>query len=142
MLNPSFAFLSLYQKKAEGILAVDISNLCTKTTQSDVTLLIAVAQQIALSLNNAQAHKKAFENEQRFRNLSENAPDIIYQLDTEGRIKYVNPAWEELLGHPPSHLTGKYLGDFLRQEDRVRFHAMYQNILTDKSSLRNKYFTI
>jgi PAS domain S-box-containing protein len=132
----------LYQKKAEGVLAVDISNLCTKTTQSDVTLLVAVAQQIGISLINAQAHKKALENEQRLRNLSENAPDIIYQLDQEGRIKYVNPAWEELLGHPPSDLAGKYLIDFLKQEDRLAFDATYQNILKDKSRVRDKYFTI
>lgn len=132
----------VHKKKSEGILAVDISNLYMRPTQSDVSLLVGIAQQIGISLSNTLANKKALENEKRFRNLSENDPDIVYQLDPEGRIKYVNPAWEELLGHSPAALTGKYLSDFLKQEDRLAFDATYQNILKDKSGVRDKYFTI
>ncbi len=60
---------------------------------------MGIAQQIGISLNNALAHKKIKESEERFRNLSDNSPDIIYQLDINGKFKYVNPAWEEVLGH-------------------------------------------
>ena len=44
--------------------------------------------------------KKLQDSEERFRNLSNNSPDIIYQLDQVGRIKFVNTAWKDLLGYP------------------------------------------
>ena len=47
---------------------------------------MGIAPQIGISLNNALAHKKLKESEERFRNLSDNSPDVIYQLDMEGKI--------------------------------------------------------
>lgn len=132
----------VFKGNTEGVLAVDISNVKAKTTQSDVSLLVGVAQQIGISLNNARTHKKILESEERFRNLSDNSPDIIYQLDHTGKIKYVNPAWEEILGHPKAALEGKYLSDFLRHEDQNVFTEVFQGILDTQLRVRDKYFTI
>ncbi len=86
----------IYEGKSEGILAVDGTQSERPLTESDLSLLMGIAPQIGISLNNALAHKKLTESEERFRNLSNNSPDIIYQLDREGKFKYVNPAWEAI----------------------------------------------
>ncbi len=127
--------------KTEGILAVDVGGVRANPTQSDVSLLVGIAQQIGISLNNALAHKQILESEERFRNLSDNSPDVIYQLDTDGRIKYVNPAWEEIFGHRQADLYGKYLHSFLHHEDRKAFTEIFQTILAEKLRIRDKYFT-
>jgi PAS domain S-box-containing protein len=132
----------VYKGKSEGILAVDNTVEKSVPTQSDLSLLMGIAQQIGISLNNAFSHKKLQESEERFRNLSDNSPDIIYQLDQNGKIKYVNPAWEETLGHSLADIDGKYLSDFLRREDHKAFWETSQSILKDKLRVRDKYFTI
>jgi len=132
----------IYKKNTEGILAVDIGKSKINPTQSGVSLLVGIARQIAISLNNARSHKRVLESEERFRNLSDNSPDIIYQLDQEGRIKYVNSAWEQIFGHNKAELGGKYLLGFLRHEDQKAFTETFQSILKDQLRVRDKYFTI
>ena len=122
----------IYEGRSEGILAVDNNRNNNQPTQSDLSLLLGIAQQIGISLNNSLAHKKILESEERFRNLSDNSPDIIYQLDHQGRVKYVNPAWKEILEHNRADLDGKYLSEFLRQEDQKAFTDTLQSILNDK----------
>jgi PAS domain S-box-containing protein len=132
----------IYEGKSEGVLAVDTTDEKSIPTQSDLSLLTGIAQQIGISLNNAISHKKLKESEERFRNLSNSSPDIIYQLDHEGRIKYVNPAWEEILGHEKKELEGRHLSYFLNKESHTEFNETIQSILQDKLRVRDKYFTI
>ncbi|MGZ6208296.1 MAG: GAF domain-containing protein, partial [Syntrophales bacterium] len=68
----------VFENESLGVLMVD--NVMSKRhlQQSDVSLLIGIATQIAISMNNATSYQKVLESEERFRSLSENAPDIIY----------------------------------------------------------------
>ena len=132
----------IYEGKSEGILAVDNTQTKNPPTQSDLSLLTGIAQQIGISLNNALAHKKTKESEERFRNLSNNSPDIIYQLDISGKFKYVNPAWEEVLGHNINEIQNKRLSNFIREEDRAVFVEIFQSILDNKLTIRDKNFII
>lgn len=132
----------IYEGHAEGILAVDGSKAKNPLTQSELSLLMGIAPQIGISINNALAHKKLKESEERFRNLSDNSPDIIYQLDRDGKFKYVNPAWEKIFGHDRNMLLGKNMTDFMREEDHAGFARIFQEIITDKSTVRDKNFIL
>lgn len=132
----------LHKKSIEGILAVDASKYHPKPTHSDINLLAGIAQQIGTYLGYAQWQKIAGENEKRFHHLSENAPDIVYQLDLDGRIKYVNPAWKDLFGHQSTDLNEKYLMDFLKEEDRLSFEHTFQNVVNNKSKAQGMLFTL
>jgi PAS domain S-box-containing protein len=132
----------IYEGKSEGIIAVDSSKSEISATQSDLSLLTGIAQQIGISLNNALAHKKIKESEERFRNLSDNSPDIIYRLDHEGKFSYVNTAWKEVLGHDINEINNKHLNDFIREEDQAAFVEIFQNILDNKLTIRDKNFII
>jgi len=132
----------IYEGKSEGIFAVDGTRLKRPLIQSDLSLLMGIARQIGISLNNAIAHKKLKENEERFRNLSNNLPDIIYQLDQEGRLKYVNPAWKEIFGHDKNDICGKNITEFIQNDDRMDFVNTSQKIIADKATIRDKNFTI
>jgi PAS domain S-box-containing protein len=130
----------IYEGKSEGILAVDHTSSENKPTQSNLNLLMGIAPQIGISLNNALAHKKMKESEERFRNLSDNSPDIIYQLDINRRIKYINPVCEEVLGYNWDELLDKNLTDFMREEERAAFDHIFQTIIDDKLTIRDKNF--
>jgi PAS domain-containing protein len=47
------------------------------------------------------------ESEEKFRDLVENITDIIYTIDTEGRITYMSPAIEAVLGYQPDEILGR-----------------------------------
>ena len=130
----------VYENKSEGIIAVDRSKIETSVTQSDLSLLTGIAQQIGISLNNALAHKKIKQSEERFRNLSDNSPDIIYQMDNEGKLSYVNTSWEDILGHDTEEIINSHLSDFIREEERAVFREVFLNIINDKLTVRDKNF--
>lgn len=132
----------IYEGKSEGIFAVDGTRLKRPLIQSDLSLLMGIARQIGISLNNAIAHKKLKENEERFRNLSNNSPDIIYQLDQEGKFKYINPAWKEIFGHSKNEVCGKNITGFIQEDDRADFINTFKKIIAGKSTIRDKNFTI
>ncbi len=68
------------------------------------------------------------ESEERFRSLSENAPDIIYCLGVDGSFTYVNPAWEKLLGHTREEVLGKHFTDFAKSEDAKHYVTTFESI--------------
>ena len=74
-------------------------------------------------------------SEQRFRSLSENAPDIIYTLGYDGSFTYVNPAWERLLGHPSSEVLGRYFIDFVRPQESPHYVRLFKRVRDGKETL-------
>ena len=106
----------VFKGESMGVLVVDNTRSKRLLSQSDMSLLMGIAPQIAISINNAMAYRKIAESEKQFRSLSENAPDIIYTIDTHGVFTYVNPAWERILGHSSEESHRKAFIDFVRRE--------------------------
>jgi PAS domain S-box-containing protein len=132
----------IYEGKTEGILAIDNSKLNKQPTQSDLSLLMGIAPQIGISMNNARAHKKLKESEERFRNLTDNSPDIIYQLNLDGIFTYVNPAWHHTLGHSSNELLGKSFVTLLPDNDQAIFVNILKDIIDTKLTVRDQSFII
>ncbi|NPU83793.1 MAG: PAS domain S-box protein [Syntrophaceae bacterium] len=118
----------LYEGRAEGILAVDNFRSQRTMSQSDLNLLQGIAPQIGISINRVRDIEKIRESEERFRTLGENAPDIIYTLDSEGTYTYVNPAWETLLGHKIGEVVGKSFSDFVSTEEVSSYSRIFRRI--------------
>ncbi|XUO87289.1 diguanylate cyclase [Halomonas sp. KM072] len=56
-------------------------------------------------------------SEQRFRQLVEQANDIIYTLNAEGTLTYVSPNWPRILGHEVEEVLGQNMSFVLHPED-------------------------
>ncbi len=76
------------------------------------------------TIENALAHKRIRQNLKRtkieYKYMVENSPDLIYQLDTEGRFTFVNRAVEHLLGYSPESLIGQHYGTVVHEEDQAK----------------------
>jgi PAS domain S-box-containing protein len=132
----------IYKGESMGTLFVDNVVSKRKLTNSDMSLLMGIAPQIAISINNALSYQKTQESEQRFRSLSENAPDIIYTLDFNGFFTYINPAWEKILDHRTDEVIGRNFTDFLAEPDVAGFIDRFDKIRNEKAVVRDLPLTI
>ncbi|MCU0578761.1 MAG: PAS domain S-box protein, partial [Desulfobacterota bacterium] len=132
----------VYKDESMGILFVDTPKVNRKLGQSDRNLLMGIAPQIAISINNAISYQKIQESEERFRSLSVNSPDIIYTLGTDGAFTYVNPAWERILGHPAAGVIGRYFVDFVHPEDIPFYKTIFKRTRDGRDTVRDLTGTI
>jgi PAS domain S-box-containing protein len=57
------------------------------------------------------------ESEARFRLLAEHASDVISRTTADGRILYVSPSCEQVLGYRPEELLGRLAQDLIEPDD-------------------------
>ncbi len=69
--------------------------------------------------------KALLESEAQFRLLAENASDMISRLATDGRVLYVSPACETILGYTPEELTGTIIFDIVHETDRPQVSGLF-----------------
>jgi len=74
-------------------------------------------EQWAARAEHARTQHALLDSEAQFRLLAENASDMIARLTTEGRLLYVSPAWQVILGYAPEELAGKNSLDLIHAED-------------------------
>lgn len=70
-------------------------------------------------------------SELRFRTFVENANDIIYTVTAEGKITYLSPNWENLLGYSVQHSVNKSFTEFVHPDDASRYFRFLQSVLAE-----------
>ena len=96
----------IYERESLGLLMVD--NLRSKRTftQSDMSLLMGIASQIAVSITNANSFQKIQESEERYRTLFEDSRDPIFITTEEGEFVDVNQSMLDLFGYQRDGMIG------------------------------------
>jgi PAS domain S-box-containing protein len=85
-----------------------------------------------------QAERQLQESESRFRQIVENASDLIYRVDHHGRITYANPSVVRVLGYESEReILGKHYLDFVSPELCHKVRRIYEHQLISKT--RNTY---
>lgn len=87
-----------------------------------------------------QAEEALIESEKKYRTIVENSYDLIYEVNSEGRILYVNPACTDLTGFEQWELLGKTAFDFIHPEDLPNVMSVFMravsNLSTEKATFR------
>ncbi|MCS6994956.1 MAG: PAS domain S-box protein [Anaerolineales bacterium] len=95
--------------------------------ERDVRFLQAFAGTLSNIIRRKRTEELLRESEMRFRQIVENASDIIYRMDSEGRMVYVNPVGLRLMGYAEeSEVVGRYFTDFAAPDWRNRVKAFYK----------------
>jgi PAS domain S-box-containing protein len=76
------------------------------------------------------------QSEQRYRNLVDNANDIVATLDLDGRFTSINPAVERVLGYSADELIGLSLAELAPHGDKPIDQAVLRRELTSEGATR------
>jgi PAS domain S-box-containing protein/putative nucleotidyltransferase with HDIG domain len=131
-----------YESRSEGVLAVDNQRSDRTLNETDISMLMGIASQIGICINTTRIYEKLQEREKRFRILAESAPDIIFTLDTEGMLTYVNPVWMKILGHKQEEVVGKYLTEFVQEHDSNHLIHLFRKIRDHKETQMDILLTL
>ena len=111
----------VYEKESLGILTVDNIKSKRSLTRSDMSLLMGVASQMAVSIVNALSFQKLQESEKKYRELVENANSIILRRDIGGNITFFNEFAQNFFGFSEQEILGKnVIGTILPNTDETR----------------------
>ncbi len=108
----------VYEKESLGLLCVDNVHSRRPLMQTDISLLVGVASQAAVSIVNARAFHQLRESERKYRELVENANSIILRIDTAGHILFLNEFAQKLLGYGEADLLGQSILDTISDPSR------------------------
>jgi PAS domain S-box-containing protein len=123
-----------------GVIALGRSESALPFSDSQIEFGQSLAQIAALVLDNANLYDAALreleerkraesllrESEVRFRQIVENASDIIYRADNEGNFTYVNPTALNLMGFKSeSEVLGRNYLELARPEWRAKLKRFY-----------------
>ncbi|MFZ4621752.1 MAG: PAS domain S-box protein, partial [Bacteroidota bacterium] len=94
---------------------------------------------MAVFLDNTEqkrAEQGLADSEERFRQIIENASDIIYRTDHRGNFTYVNPTGLRMMGYSISEVVGMHFTLFVKSEDQQKVAKQYfrQMLTKTKSS--------
>ncbi|MCP9815059.1 PAS domain S-box protein [Synechococcus sp. GreenBA-s] len=70
-------------------------------------------------------------SEERYRLLAENARDVIWTMERDGRISYVSPSIQLLRGYTPEEAMHQPLEQTLTPDSQQRSRAYFQQMLED-----------
>ncbi len=70
-------------------------------------------------VNRKHAEEALQRSEEKFRELIEQINDVVYELDTQGIIKYASPSVKRLFGYPLEEAIGRPISDVLDPEELV-----------------------
>lgn len=80
------------------------------------------------------------QNENHFRSLIENAPDVISVILPDGTILYQSPSLEQVLGFKPELVIGENIFDLIHNDDKARVADFFEkNMKTSVSTQPIEY---
>jgi len=115
-----------------------------KTKSQLISELTLARQEIADLLKEVDENRKSIrdlqKNEDFFRAITQNASDLIIIVSKTGKILYLNPPIERVMGYRPDELIGKSAFDFIALSDLPR--AVYdfsKAVLTKDTVIPNAF---
>jgi len=84
---------------------------------------------LTLRINSMRQAEKLQESEERYRDLFENASDLIQSITPDGHFIYVNHAWREKLGYSEKEISSRTLFDIIQPDSRNDFREVIERLM-------------
>jgi PAS domain S-box-containing protein len=109
-----------------------------ESLQAIITLLLVILVVITFFnfKNRRESLDKLIESEQRYRDLFDNANDLIWSVDLSGRFVYINRAWKEKFKYNDDEIKKITLMDLVEPKYLDRFLKAFKQV-TSGNEVKN-----
>jgi PAS domain S-box-containing protein len=94
------------------------------------TLLLGIARDITERKDVEEALQ---ESEERYRNIIENASDMIQSVRLDGHFEFVNRAWLETLGYTEAELPSLTIFDIIHSDSLAHCRELFQKVMAGEA---------
>jgi PAS domain S-box-containing protein len=98
-------------------------------TESDFELVQGMAQHISIALERARLYVTLRASKEQYQAVVDNVREIIFQMDTDGRWTFLNPAWTTLTGYTIRESLGVHIQEFVVQDNAAADLAQVLSML-------------
>lgn len=101
-----------------------------------VQVFLVSTQSIRLKKLVAQRTRDLLKSEQRFKDVSFNSNDIVWEVNSKGKFTYSSEKSTSLLGYSPEEMLSKSLFDFIDAKDAKKLRSMLFSDIESLSEFR------
>ena len=95
-------------------------------------------QRLRRILERKWAQEALKESENKYRSLVNNLKEVIFQINTQEELTFLNPAWSEITEFPVYKSLGSQLSQFIHPQDFWIYQQQFQALL--KEQKKDTYF--
>jgi len=115
----------VYESDSLGVIIMDNISSKRALTGSDMSLLMGVASQTAISMVNAISFQKLQESEEKYRTILERIEEGYFEVDLAGRLTFFNDSICRILGRSREELMGMSNRDYTDSETAARMYTAF-----------------
>ncbi len=95
-------------------------------TEAEIALLRALADHAATAIANQRLMAQLAASEQRYRNLVEGSPDVVWATEASGHFTFLSETVEQLTGRRSDELLGQHWSVIVTPDDRDEFQRAWR----------------
>jgi PAS domain S-box-containing protein len=128
------------RKRADELLRTAHRDLQRRVQERTTELSKANAALVYQMAERERAEREKFIHQARFRALIEKSSDVVSVSSAEGKITYMSPGVERILGRDASEFIGMYGYDFVHPDDLESMRKVIQDLAAQPSKAVNFEF--
>ncbi|WP_233154136.1 adenylate/guanylate cyclase domain-containing protein [Scytonema sp. HK-05] len=128
-LHTAFGFPILADNEMLGVMIFLSRDVQSKDADL-LQMMVSIGSQIAQFIKRKQAESALLESEERYRDLFENANDLIQSVTPYGRLEYVNRAWLKTLGYTQAEIHKINLFDIIHPDFQEESRELFCRVMS------------